>query len=109
MVEQRLALCWTAQPILPQRISSRWQIGCSLHSAPRHLRQTARLSDDAMAYSGWIEEEEIMAGVTYTRTGKFAHIRMNAPGGNAFTPDLRRELNAAFVQYRDDEEAWAAV
>lgn len=50
-----------------------------------------------------------MAGVTYTRTGKFADIRINAPGGNAFTPDLRRELNAAFLQYRDDEEAWAAV
>src|SRR3954470_19480385 len=50
-----------------------------------------------------------MAGVTYTRNGKIAHIRMNAPGGNAFTPEMRREMNAALQQYRDDEMAWAAV
>jgi enoyl-CoA hydratase/carnithine racemase len=50
-----------------------------------------------------------MAGVSYTRTGKIAHIRLNAPDGNAFTPELRRELNAAIQGYRDDEDAWAAV
>jgi enoyl-CoA hydratase/carnithine racemase len=50
-----------------------------------------------------------MAGVTYTREGKIAHIRMDAPGGNAFTPELRREMNAALKQYRDDEGAWACV
>lgn len=50
-----------------------------------------------------------MAGVTYTRTGKIAQIRIDALEGNAFTPQLRRDLNVVLKQYRDDVEAWAAV
>jgi len=51
-----------------------------------------------------------MPGVVYTRNDKIAHIRLNAPqAGNAFTQELRWEMNAALKQYRDDEDAWAAV
>ncbi|MBI4312385.1 MAG: enoyl-CoA hydratase/isomerase family protein [Chloroflexi bacterium] len=51
-----------------------------------------------------------MPEVTYSREGRIARIRMSAPSrGNAFTPQMRREMNQALVQYQQDAEAWMAV
>jgi enoyl-CoA hydratase/carnithine racemase len=49
-----------------------------------------------------------MNTVTYARQGRIARIQMCLPAG-AFTPEVRRELHAAWRQYRDDADAWIAV
>lgn len=50
-----------------------------------------------------------MAGVTYTQQNRIASIHIEGPGGNALTPQLRRELNRALLEYRHDDDAWMAV
>ena len=52
-----------------------------------------------------------MAGtVLYEREGHIATITYNRPEAmNAVNGTLRRDLNAAFVQLRDDDEAWVAI
>ncbi|MFA7248177.1 MAG: enoyl-CoA hydratase/isomerase family protein [Dehalococcoidia bacterium] len=51
-----------------------------------------------------------MAGVTYTRQDRIASIHIDAAAtGNAFTPEIRRQLNAALLEYRRDDEAWMGV
>lgn len=49
-----------------------------------------------------------MAEVTYDRSGRLARIHMHLPSGE-FTPQVRRELNAALRRYKDDAQAWIAV
>ena len=52
-----------------------------------------------------------MAGtVLYEREGHIATITYNRPEAmNAVNGTLRRDLNAAFVQLREDDEAWVAI
>jgi enoyl-CoA hydratase/carnithine racemase len=52
-----------------------------------------------------------MAGtVLYEREGHIATITYNRPEAlNAINGELRQDLNAAWVQLRDDEEAWVAI
>lgn len=51
-----------------------------------------------------------MAQVAYDVEERLAVIRLEAPErGNAFNPEMRRELNQALVRYRDDDGAWVAV
>jgi len=51
-----------------------------------------------------------MAEVTYLRQERIASIHLNAATrANAFTPGMRRELNQALLQYKNDDEAWIAV
>ena len=51
-----------------------------------------------------------MAEIGYLVEDQVAIISLEAPErGNAFTPAMRRELNQAFEQYREDEDAWVAV
>src|ERR1700692_3645054 len=48
--------------------------------------------------------------VLYERSGHVATITYNRPGAlNAVNGDLRRDLNAAFARFRDDEEAWVGI
>jgi enoyl-CoA hydratase/carnithine racemase len=48
--------------------------------------------------------------VLYERSGHVATITYNRPGAlNAVNGELRRDLNAAFARFRDEEEAWVAV
>lgn len=52
-----------------------------------------------------------MAGtVLYERDGHIATITYNRPEAmNAVNAELRADLNAAWVQFRDDEEAWVGI
>ncbi len=51
-----------------------------------------------------------MAQVTYRLEERLALIRLEAPErGNAFDPEMRRELNQVLLRYRDDRDAWVAV
>lgn len=51
-----------------------------------------------------------MAEVTYTRQDRIAAIHIDAPAtGNAFTPEMRRQLNDALLEYRRDDAAWMVV
>ena len=51
-----------------------------------------------------------MAEVTYKREGRVGLIHIDAAAtGNALTPDLRKQLNAALNAYKHDDEAWAGV
>jgi len=52
-----------------------------------------------------------MAGtVLYERDGHIATITYNRPEAlNAINAELRHDLDAAWVQFRDDEEAWVAI
>jgi enoyl-CoA hydratase/carnithine racemase len=52
-----------------------------------------------------------MAGtVLYERDGHVATITYNRPEAlNAINGELREDLNASWVQFRDDEEAWVAI
>ncbi len=51
-----------------------------------------------------------MAQVSYQVEERLAMITLQAPDrGNAFNPEMRRELNQALVRYRDDDDAWVAV
>jgi E-phenylitaconyl-CoA hydratase len=48
--------------------------------------------------------------VLYERSGHVATITYNRPDAmNAVNGELRRDLNAAFARFRDEEEAWVAV
>jgi len=48
--------------------------------------------------------------VLYQRTGHVATITYNRPDSlNAVNGDLRRDLNAAFARFRDEEEAWVGI
>jgi len=49
-----------------------------------------------------------MAAVTYERHGRIARIHMHLPSGT-FAPQIRRDLNLALRQYKDDVDAWIAV
>lgn len=52
-----------------------------------------------------------MAGtVLYQREGRIATITYNRPEAlNAINGELREDLNAAWVTFRDDDEAWVAI
>ena len=51
-----------------------------------------------------------MAQVSYQVEDRLALIRLEMPDrGNAFDPEMRRELNQALLRYRDDDGAWVAV
>jgi enoyl-CoA hydratase/carnithine racemase len=52
-----------------------------------------------------------MAGtVLYEREGHVATITYNRPEAlNAINQELREDLNAAWVQFRDDDEAWVGI
>lgn len=48
--------------------------------------------------------------VLYERDGHIATITYNRPEAlNAVNAELRADLNAAWVQFRDDEEAWVGI
>jgi enoyl-CoA hydratase/carnithine racemase len=48
--------------------------------------------------------------VLYERSGHVATITYNRPGAlNAVNGELRRDLNAAFARFRDEEEAWVGI
>ena len=48
--------------------------------------------------------------VLYERTGHVATITYNRPEVlNAVNGEMRRDLNAAFARFRDEEEAWVAI
>ena len=48
--------------------------------------------------------------VTYEREGHTAVITYNRPEAlNAINQELRDDLNASWVTFRDDEEAWVAI
>ena len=48
--------------------------------------------------------------VTYEREGHTAVITYNRPEAlNAINQELRDDLNASWVRFRDDEEAWVAI
>ncbi len=49
-----------------------------------------------------------MTDVAYTRHDRIAHIQVQAASG-AFSPAMRRELNAALLRYKHDADAWIAV
>src|SRR3990170_7708014 len=48
-----------------------------------------------------------MAGVTYAQQGRIASIQIDA--GNVPRPELRKQLNNALLQYRNNDDAWMAV
>jgi E-phenylitaconyl-CoA hydratase len=48
--------------------------------------------------------------VTFQLDGHVATITYNRPGAlNAINSEMRRDLNAAFGRFRDDEDAWVAI
>jgi enoyl-CoA hydratase/carnithine racemase len=48
--------------------------------------------------------------VLYQRTGHVATITYNRPEAlNAINAELRRDLNAAFARFRDEEDAWVGI
>jgi len=48
--------------------------------------------------------------VLYERSGHIATISYNRPDVlNAVNAEMRRDLNAAFARFRDDEDAWVAI
>jgi E-phenylitaconyl-CoA hydratase len=48
--------------------------------------------------------------VLYERSGHVATITYNRPDAlNAVNGELRRDLNAAFARFRDEEEAWVGI
>ena len=48
--------------------------------------------------------------VLYSRDGHVATITYNRPEAlNAINGELRQDLNAAWVQFRDDQDAWVAI
>ncbi|MGH9094207.1 MAG: enoyl-CoA hydratase/isomerase family protein, partial [Acidimicrobiales bacterium] len=47
---------------------------------------------------------------TYELDGHVATITYNRPAAlNAINAQMRRDLNAAFSRFRDEEEAWVAI
>ena len=50
-----------------------------------------------------------MAWVTYQVDDRLALMPLEAPDrGNAFNPEMRRELNEGLVRYRDGGARWCA-
>jgi enoyl-CoA hydratase/carnithine racemase len=48
--------------------------------------------------------------VTFEQSGHVATITYNRPDAlNAINAEMRRDLNAAFARFRDDDEAWVAI
>ncbi|MFH1090979.1 MAG: enoyl-CoA hydratase-related protein [Pseudomonadota bacterium] len=48
--------------------------------------------------------------VLYEKTGHIVKLTLNRPEKlNAFNAEMHRELNAGFVRFREDPEAWVAV
>ena len=51
-----------------------------------------------------------MPEVSYSVEDRVAVLRLEAAGrGNAFSPDMRRELNQAFNSFKDDDDAWVGL
>ena len=51
-----------------------------------------------------------MPEVSYSVEDRVAVLRLEAAGrGNAFSPDMRRELNAWFNSFKDDDDAWVGL
>ena len=51
-----------------------------------------------------------MPEVSYNVEDRIAVLRLEAPDrGNAFSPNMRRELNAAFNTFKDDDDAWVGL
>ena len=51
-----------------------------------------------------------MPEVSYNVEDRVAVLQLEAPSrGNAFSPNMRRELNAAFTTFRDDDDAWIGL
>ncbi len=54
--------------------------------------------------------QPIPGAATYERSEHIATIRYNRPDSmNAVNAELRTDLNAAWVQFRDDDEAWVGI
>jgi len=48
--------------------------------------------------------------VTYEKTGHVVRLTLNRPEAlNAFNRDMHEELNAGFVRFREDPDAWVAI
>jgi enoyl-CoA hydratase/carnithine racemase len=48
--------------------------------------------------------------VTFEQSGHVATITYNRPDAlNAINAEMRRDLNAAFARFRDDDDAWVAI
>ena len=48
--------------------------------------------------------------VSYERSGRIATITYNRPEAlNAINHELRSDLNAAWEQFREDDEAWVGI
>ena len=51
-----------------------------------------------------------MPEVSYSVEDRVAVLRLEAAGrGNAFSPDMRHELNQAFNSFKDDDDAWVGL
>jgi enoyl-CoA hydratase/carnithine racemase len=56
------------------------------------------------------EVNEMAGTVLYEREGRIATITYNRPEAlNAINGELREDLNAAWVKFREDDEAWVAI
>ncbi len=48
--------------------------------------------------------------VTYEKTGHIVRLTLNRPEAlNSFNQEMHEELNAGFVRFREDEDAWVAI
>jgi E-phenylitaconyl-CoA hydratase len=56
------------------------------------------------------QTESVGGAATFQLDGHVATITYNRPEAlNAINGDMRRDLNAAFARFRDDDEAWVAI
>src|SRR5687767_14475947 len=95
----------------------------SLGASETLLRRKRRFQSRCVAlprkHSGALESELLPAAqkelhmpgtVLYERNAHIATITYNRPEAlNAINGELRADLNGAWVQFRDDEEAWVAI